>query len=156
MRVPRLRTAVAVAAVAALALAAAGCAKSERTPEAPKKDTLVFGVAGDAKVLDPSFASDGESLRVARQIFETLVQPEEGGAKIVPSLATSYTPDASGLVWTFKLKTGVKFHDGTDFNAEAVCTNFNRWFNFKGLLQSPDVSAYWQDIFGGFATSESK
>ncbi len=154
MRAPRLKTAIAVAAAAALALAAAGCAESGRDPEAPKKDTLVFGVAGDAKVLDPSFASDGESLRVARQIFETLVQPEEGGAKIVPGLATSFTPDSTGLVWTFKLKTGVKFHDGTDFNAEAVCFNFNRWFNYSGLLQSPDVSSYWQDIFGGFAKSE--
>ena len=49
----------------------------------------------------------------------------------------------------------MKFHDGTDFNAEAVCSNFNRWYNFEGLLQSPDVSAYWQDIFGGFAKNES-
>jgi peptide/nickel transport system substrate-binding protein len=154
MRAPRLRTAVAVAAVAALGLAAAGCAKSDRGTEAPKKDTLVFGVAGDAKVLDPILASDGESFRVARQIFETLVKPEEGGAKIVPGLATSFTPDSSGLVWTFKLKSGVKFHDGTDFNADAVCYNFNRWYNFAGLMQSPDVSAYWQDIFGGFAKSE--
>jgi peptide/nickel transport system substrate-binding protein len=154
MRAPRLRTALAVTAVAALALAAAGCAESERTPTTPKKDTLVLGVAGDPKVLDPSFASDGESLRVARQVFDTLVAPEEGGAKIVPSLATSFTPDSTGLVWTFKLKTGVKFHDGTDFNAEAVCTNFNRWYNYSGLLQSPDVSSYWQDIFGGFAKSE--
>jgi peptide/nickel transport system substrate-binding protein len=155
MRAPRLRTALAVSGAVAIVLAAAGCAESKRNdPEAPKKDTLVFGVAGDPKVLDPSFASDGESLRVARQVFETLVQPEEGGAKIVPSLATSYTPDSTGLVWTFKLKTGVKFHDGTDFNAEAVCTNFNRWFNYAGLLQSPDVSSYWQDIFGGFAKNE--
>ncbi len=87
-------------------------------------------------------------------MYETLVAPEEGTAKIGPGLATSFTPDSTGLVWTFKLKSGVKFHDGTDFNAEAVCFNFNRWFNFKGLLQSPDVSSYWQDIYGGFAKNE--
>jgi peptide/nickel transport system substrate-binding protein len=156
MRAPRLRTAFAVAAVASLALAAAGCAQSNRDPATTKKDTLVFGVAGDAKVLDPAFASDGESLRVARQIFETLIVPEEGGTKLSPGLATSWTPDATGLTWTFKLKPGVKFHDGTDFNADAVCFNFNRWYNFSGLLQSPDVSSYWQDIFGGFAKNESK
>src|SRR3954452_16842132 len=121
MRAPRLRTAFAVAAVASLALVAAGCAESDRDPETPKKDTLVFGVAGDAKVLDPAFASDGESLRVGRQIFETLIVPEEGGTKLVAGLATSWTPDPTGLTWTFKLKSGVKFHDGTDFNAEAVC-----------------------------------
>ena len=155
MRAPRLRTAAAVAAVAALALAAAGCA-SKRDPDASsnKPEKLVFGVAGDPKTLDPALASDGESFRVARQVYETLVQPEAGTAKIIPGLATEFKPDSTGLVWTFKLKQGVKFHDGTDFNAEAVCFNFNRWFNFKGLLQSPDVSSYWQDIWGGYAKNE--
>lgn len=151
MRAPRLKAVLMIAAATSLALA--GCAESERGSEG-QKEQLVFGVAGDPKVLDPSFASDGESLRVARQMYETLVQPEEGGATIVPGLATKWTPDATGLVWTFDLKTGVKFHDGTDFNAEAVCFNFNRWFNYSGLLQSPDVTAYWQDIFGGFAKSD--
>jgi peptide/nickel transport system substrate-binding protein len=153
MRAPRLKAAFAVAAVATLAIA--GCAQSQRGDTGTtKKQTLVFGVAGDPKVLDPSFASDGESLRVARQVYETLVRPEEGGAKIVPGLAESYTADAAGTTWTFKLKQGVKFHDGTDFNADAVCFNFNRWYNYTGLLQSPDVSAYWQDVFGGFARNE--
>ncbi|HET8658310.1 MAG TPA: ABC transporter substrate-binding protein [Micromonosporaceae bacterium] len=154
MRAPRLKAVFAVAAVAALGIA--GCAQSERDSGTQgKKDTLVFGVAGDAKVLDPALASDGESFRVARQVLETLVRPEEGGAKLVPGLAESYTPDSTGLVWTFKLRKNVKFHDGTDFNAAAVCENFNRWYNFTGLMQSPDVSAYWQDIFGGFAKNEN-
>ncbi|MDG4791237.1 ABC transporter substrate-binding protein [Micromonospora sp. WMMD1102] len=153
MRAPRPK--VAIAAVAVAALAVAGCAESDRGDSgASQKDTLVFGVAGDPKVLDPSLASDGESLRVARQVFETLVRPEEGGTKITPGLAESWTPDATGTVWTFKLRSGVKFHDGTDFNAEAVCVNFNRWFNAKGLMQSPDVTPYWQDVMGGFAANE--
>jgi peptide/nickel transport system substrate-binding protein len=154
MRAPRPKAALAVVAVAALA--AGGCAQSERGDSSggSKKDTLVFGVAGDPKVLDPSFASDGESLRVARQIFETLVRPEEGGTKVSPGLAESWTPDSTGTVWTFKLRSGVKFHDGEEFNAEAVCANFNRWYNAKGLMQSPDVTAYWQDVMGGFAKNE--
>jgi peptide/nickel transport system substrate-binding protein len=150
------KTAIAVAAVAALALVATGCAKSQRDTTSPaKSQKFVFGTAGAPKVLDPALASDGESLRVARQIFETLVQPEEGGAKIVSGLATEWKPDSTGLVWTFKLQQGVKFQDGSDLNADAVCFNFNRWFNFTGLMQSPDVSSYWQDIFGGFAKNES-
>ncbi|MEV6811627.1 ABC transporter substrate-binding protein [Micromonospora sp. NPDC051296] len=149
------RPKVAIAAVAVAALAVAGCAESDREGSSgSSNDTLVFGVAGDAKVLDPTMASDGESLRVARQMFETLVRPEEGGTKVSPGLAESWTPDATGTVWTFKLRSGVKFHDGTDFNADAVCVNFNRWFNAKGLMQSPDVTAYWQDIMGGFAANE--
>ncbi|PZF95295.1 ABC transporter substrate-binding protein [Micromonospora endophytica] len=149
------RPKVAIAAVAAAALAVAGCAESDREGSGgSNKDTLVFGVAGDPKVLDPSFASDGESLRVARQVFETLVRPEEGGTKVSPGLAESWEPDAAGTTWTFKLRSGVKFHDGTDFNAEAVCANFDRWYNAKGLMQSPDVTAYWQDVMGGFAANE--
>ena len=92
---------------------------------------------------------------MARQVFETLVRPEEGGTKIVPGLAETWTPDAAGTDWTFKLRTGVKFHDGTDFNAEAVCVNFDRWYNSTGLMQSPDVTAYWQDVMGGFAKNEN-
>ncbi|SCL14980.1 ABC transporter substrate-binding protein [Micromonospora inyonensis] len=154
MRAPRSKAAL--AAVAAAALAVAGCAESDRGDDSggSKKDTLVFGVAGDPKVLEPSFASDGESLRMARQVFETLVRPEEGGTKVTPGLAESWTPDAAGTTWTFKLRSGVKFHDGTDFNAEAVCVNFNRWYNSKGLMQSPDVTPYWQDVMGGFAKNE--
>src|SRR5262245_41170620 len=151
----RKKAAIAVAAVAALALVASGCAKSNRNTEAPKSQKFVFGTAGAPKVLDPSLASDGESLRVARQMFETLVQPKEGGAEIVAGLATEWKPDSTGLVWTFNLQKNVKFHDGTDFNADAVCFNFNRWYNFSGLMQSPDVTSYWQDIFGGFAKNES-
>src|SRR3712207_1176061 len=155
MRASTRKAAIAVAAIAALA--AAGCAESDRDDSGgtSTRDTLVFGVAGDPKVLDPSLASDGESLRVARQVFETLVRPEEGGTKPTPGLAESWTPDAAGTTWTFKLRSGVKFHDGTDFNAEAVCANFNRWFNSTGLMQSPDVTPYWQDVMGGFAKNEN-
>jgi peptide/nickel transport system substrate-binding protein len=105
MRAPRPK--VALAAIAVAALAVAGCAESSRDSDSgsSKKDTLVFGVAGDPKVLDPSFASDGESLRVARQVFETLVRPEEGGTKVTPGLAESWTPDAAGTTWTFKLRS---------------------------------------------------
>lgn len=159
MSASRLRTVTTVlAASVAVSVALAGCqSKREDDPSgSSKKDKLVFGVAGDAKTLDPALASDGESFRVARQVFEGLVRAEEGGTKIIPGLAESWTPDAAGTTWTFKLKSGVKFHDGTDFNAEAVCANFNRWYNWSGLFQQEDISAYWQDVFGGFAKNESQ
>jgi len=158
MSASRLRSVTAVLAASVLVSLTLTACQSERdnAGTATKKDKLVFGVAGDAKVLDPALASDGESFRIARQMFETLVRPEEGGTKIVPGLAESWTPDPSGLVWTFKLKTGVKFHDGTDFNADAVCANFNRWYNWAGLMQGEDIAYYWRAIFVGFAKNENQ
>jgi len=117
-------------------------------------DTLVFGASADPVSLDPAYVSDGESLRAARQIYETLVTTEAGGTDIVEGLATEWEADEAGTAWTFTLRDGVTFHDGTEFNAEAVCFNFDRWYNFEGVQQSPSVSYYWQTVFTGFANNE--
>lgn len=117
--------------------------------------TLVFGASADPVSMDGAYVSDGESLRVVRQIFETLVQTKEGGTEIEPALAKSWQASADGLQWTFTLQSGVTFQDGTDFNADAVCTNFDRWYNFKGVQQSASVSYYYQTVFGGYANNES-
>ena len=111
---------------------------------------LVFGTSADPVSMDGAYVSDGESLRVVDQIFETLVTTKAGGTDPEPKLAESYTASADGKAWTFKLRTGVKFHDGTPFNGKAVCFNFDRWYNFKGIQQSPSVSYYWSTVFGGF------
>ncbi len=113
--------------------------------------SLVFGASADPVILDGALFSDGESARPAYQIFEGLVQTEEGGTEIVPALAESWEASEDGLDWTFHLRDGVTFHDDTEFNAEAVCFNFDRWYNFEGVMQSPAVSYYWNTVFGGFA-----
>ena len=46
------------------------------------------------------------------------------------------------------------FHDGTPFNAQAVCANFNRWYNFKGALQNPAASYYYGVVFAGFQSRD--
>ncbi len=116
--------------------------------------TMVFGTSADPVSMDGAYVSDGESLRVVRQLFETLVTTEPGGTGIVPLLAEEWEPSEDGKTWTFKLREGVKFHDDTDFNAEAVCANFDRWYNFKGVQQSASVSYYWQTVFSGYAKNE--
>jgi len=114
--------------------------------------TLVFAGASDPVALDGALVSDGESLRVITQIFETLVALKPGTTEPVPGLAESWEANDDGTVWTFKIRQGVKFHDGTDLDAEAVCFNFDRWYNFSGPLQNPGATYYWQVVFGGFAT----
>lgn len=156
MRVRRVRSAVALATAAVLVAGVAGCAESKREGgDSQKKDTFIFAGSGDPKSLDPSLATDGESFRPARQVLETLLIHEEGGTKIVGSLAESWEQSPDGKTWTFKLRKGVKFHDGEEFNAEVVCANFERWYNWTGLYQNSSFSAYWQDTFGGFAKNAS-
>ena len=101
-------------------------------------DTLVFGASSDPVVLDGALINDGESIRVVKQMVETLVAQAPGTTNLIPDLATKWKDSADGKTWTFSLRQGVTFHDGTPFNAQAVCFNFNRWYNFKGALQSAE------------------
>ena len=117
----------------------------------PAGGTFVFGASADPVVLDGAYVSDGESLRAIHEIFETLVTTAPGGTDIVPLLADSWKSSADGLAWTFSLHPDVKFQDDTDFNAAAVCFNFDRWYNFAGVAQSASVSYYWGTVFGGFS-----
>ena len=55
--------------------------------------------------------------------------------------------------WTFKLERGVRFHDGTPFDARAVCANFDRWYNFTGLMQQ--LSTSWRTLLGPYAKPEA-
>ncbi|MDT0277435.1 ABC transporter substrate-binding protein [Blastococcus goldschmidtiae] len=159
----RYTRALAASAAAVTAVTLSACASSDREDSGDGTDaagdaqsggTMVFGAAGDPAMFDPAFASDGETFRVARQIHEGLFTNEPGGTEPVPALAEDYEVSEDGLEYTFNLREDVQFHDGTDFNAEAVCFNFDRWHNFTGLAQSPSASYYYQAVFGGFADSD--
>jgi peptide/nickel transport system substrate-binding protein len=159
-RAPRLLGAA--AALVASAVALTGCAQSQRDTSSADGSsgsgsgggTFVFAASSDPVMLDPAFASDGETFRVARQIFEGLVGTQPGTADPAPLLAEKWTGSADGLTWTFDLKQGVKFSDGTDFNGEAVCKNFDRWYDWTGVNQSGNISYYYGSIFKGFKTSD--
>jgi peptide/nickel transport system substrate-binding protein len=110
---------------------------------------FTFGGAGAPVTFDPFYASDGETFRVSRQIFENLIGTTPGTADLEPELAESWEPDESGLNWTFTLREGVMFHDGTEFNAEAACANFERMFDQNDVGQS--AAYYWGSTFGAFS-----
>lgn len=144
------------AAIAIGALVLTACASQREDGgdggEASDVDsTFVFASSGDISGLDPAMANDGETFRVSRQIFEGLVGVEPGTADPAPGLAESWEQSEDGLSYTFQLKEGVTFHDGTDFNAEAVCFNFDRMNNFTGVAASESLSYYWGKLMRGYA-----
>jgi len=120
-------------------------------PPAVEPVTFIFGRGGDSVQLDPAIVTDGESFRVTGQVLEPLYQYEHGTTVPVPALATECTPDESAMEWTCTLREGVKFHDGTDFNAEAVIFNFERWrFTDNPYHFENQVFEYYEAQFGGF------
>jgi peptide/nickel transport system substrate-binding protein len=110
---------------------------------------LIIGRAGDSISLDPGNTTDMDSVKVTVNIFETLVKYEKDGKEIIPGLATSWKSSEDGLTWIFRLRQGVKFHDGTDFNAKAVEFNFQRWMDVDNPYHNGQFS-YWNYVFGGF------
>ena len=144
----------------ALGLIAAACGGDEEPSgeqggqEGEATATMVFGTSADPVVLDGALVSDGESLRAIDQMFEGLVTLAPGGTEVVPGLAKDWEISEDGMSYTFNLEEEVTFHDGEPFNAEAVCYNFDRWYNFKGDFQNPAASYYWQTVFQGFADTK--
>jgi len=94
----------------------------------PKKGgTLRWAVAaGNAtQVADPAKASGTMPLLIATNCYDTLVRADEN-YKLTPALATEWSSTPDGLTWTFKLRQGVKFHDGSPLTAQDVVYSFTR------------------------------
>jgi peptide/nickel transport system substrate-binding protein len=89
-------------------------------------NVLVVGQIAEPKSLDPHAVTAVNDFRILMNIFDGLVQYKSGTLQVQPALAESWEISDDGLVYTFALRSGVKFHDGSDFNAEAVKFNFDR------------------------------
>jgi peptide/nickel transport system substrate-binding protein len=145
--------------LAVLALVAVACGSSGSTGQnlGPKNGgTLTVGLDGDMRYADPSFVSDATSLYVADQVVEGLVGLAPGTvSKVIPVLASALpTVSPDGLTYAFKLRSGIKFHDGTAFNADAVKFNYDRWKNLPaGDLQKNAVT--YASVFGGFGQASN-
>jgi peptide/nickel transport system substrate-binding protein len=125
-------------------------------PEPAAGGTFIFGRGGDSVQLDPAIVTDGESFRVTGQCLEPLYQYEHDSTVPVPALATECTPNEDGTEWTCTLREGVKFHDGTDFNADAVIFNFERWrFTDNPYHFESQVFEYYEYMWSGFDDGSS-
>ena len=110
---------------AAASLAAFGTGISTARAETPG-NVLVIGHVAELQTLDPAQAVTISDFRILCNIYEGLLRYKDGSLDVEPSLAESWTLSPDAKTYTFKLRQGVKFHDGTDFNAESVKFNFDR------------------------------
>ncbi len=89
---------------------------------------LVIAIEGSVSGLDPHNVSDTNAISATRGMYETLVTFDEK-QELTGLLAESWDVSEDSLTYTFYLRQGVKFHDGTDFNAAAVVANYDRVLN---------------------------
>src|SRR5215471_21721669 len=126
-------------------LVLAGCGTSggqQQTSSGPKHgDTLKVAIGIDPDTLDPAAQTTTTASQIVDMMVETLVTIDEKGA-LKPLLATKWEQSADGLSWTFTLRTGVKFSDGSPFNAQAVKFSIDR-------LLSPNTFKGQPGILGG-------
>jgi len=90
---------------------------------------LVVGQIAEPKSLDPSTVTAVNDFRIVMNIYDGLVRYTDGKLEVEPALAKSWDISSDGTVYTFNLRSGIKFHDGSDFNADAVKFNFDRMLN---------------------------
>ena len=89
-------------------------------------NVLVVGQVAEPKSLDPQAVTAVNDFRILINLYDGLVRYKDGSLEVEPSLATKWKISDDGTVYTFTLRKGVKFHDGTPFNAQAVKFNFDR------------------------------
>lgn len=99
--------------------------KAANTDAKSKDNDLVIAIEGSVSSMDPANIPDTSAISATRGVYEMLVQFNEA-QELEGQLAESWEISDDSLTYTFKLREGVKFHDGTDFNAAAVKANYDR------------------------------
>ena len=131
------------AALGAMSLAGCGSQRAS-SADAEGEVRLNYALNEDPQALDPARVNDFGSLELCANIYEGLFRFVGQTCEVEPCLAESYELSDDGLTYTFHLRQGVKFHDGTDFNAAAVVTNFERQMNGAG----EEDMGYAEFVFG--------
>ncbi len=116
------------AAASTALIAGLGLAPAPLSAQTPP-GVLIVGQIAEPKSLDPAAVTAVNDFRILVNLYEGLVQYKSGTLEVEPALAESWEVSEDGTVYTFKLREGVTFHDGTPLNAEAVKFNFDRMLN---------------------------
>lgn len=109
-------------------------------------DNLVYASSSEPVGFDPHLTNDNESANILVNIYESLLKFKPDSADVEPALAKSWTISDDGLTYTLKLQEGVKFHDGTDFNAQAVKYNIDRQMPGKRLPGMGYADLVYSDV----------
>lgn len=134
--------------VAAPTLGATALGVRRAAAQATPGGTLTIGIAADPSTLDPHVNSNTRDSIFHHALYDHLIQRSPDGT-LYPGLATEWAVAEDGVTWTVKLRSGVMFHDGTPFNAEAVVFNLDRIVN-------PDTkSEYAVFQLGPYASSRA-
>jgi ABC-type transport system substrate-binding protein len=121
-------------------------------------DTFVWMQNAEPISLYCADETDGESLRACEQITQSLLGYEVGGTAVVPVLAESYEVNGDLTEWTFKLRPGVTFHDGSAFDANDVVTSLSVQWDAANPLHTGNTGAfsYWSGLFGAFLNAPAQ
>ncbi len=109
----------------AVVLSGAGAISTAPVVAQPQRDRFTFALSGGPDTLDPHATSATLAFQVNKSLYDTLVEPDDEG-KIVPALAESWKVSSDGLTWTFKLRSGVRFHHGKVLDAGDVKATLER------------------------------
>ena len=125
---------------AVVAVVAVGCGGG-----GSPRDTMTVAIGTDASTFDPHFCTDSATEVLNKNLYSNLVR-FNATMEIVPDLATKWEVSSDGLTWSFDLRDGVKFHDGTTVNAEAVKASFERLLDEKNGSPRRSVLAMIKNI----------
>jgi len=118
------------------------------------ENTLTWGSLIEPETLDPGQAWDNTSVFFTSNLFDTLVVLDPNTLEIIPSLAESWQTKNNGTFWEFKLRKGIRFHDGSECNADAVVFSFQRQMDKDSPYRYSD-SPLFDEIFKNIVTVES-
>lgn len=118
--------------MAAIISAAVGCSSAAPPESSSGSATLHLAISDDSGGFDPDTYYGAEGLIITQSTYETLLTYKPNSPDLVGLLAESWTVSPDGLAYTFTLRPGVKFSDGTPFTAEAAKASFQRRIDLKG------------------------
>ncbi len=131
MKFPRIYMIALVIVVVAAVIVATVFLTKPTTPQ-PVEKVFVVGTTYDPKTLDPALVYDIASAIVVQNIYDSLVGYKPGTTELAPKLAERWESDETASVWTFYLRKGVKFHDGTELTADIVKYSIERAKQLQG------------------------